>query len=62
MLSEPLVGGRCGYMEPTDDGAVQCHEMGLRITVKDPLGTYHSIVRCIEHSDWIEAKLCRVNH
>lgn len=54
-MSELLVGGQCGYMEPTDDGAVQCREMGLRITVKDPLGTYHSIVRCIEHSDWIEA-------
>lgn len=53
---EVLVGGRCGYMEPTDDGAVQCFEMGLRITVTDGLGRYYSIVRCIEHSDWIEAR------
>ena len=49
-----LIGGRCGYAEPTDDGAVECFEIGLRITVRDPFGNLMSIVRCIEHSDWIE--------
>ena len=54
-MGEMKVGGRCGYMEPVDDGAVPCQEMGLRFTVYDNLtGTYHSIVRCVEHSDWIE--------
>lgn len=53
-MSEQLVGGRCGYMEPVEDGAIQCTEIGLRITVSDVHGSLHSIVRCIDHSDWIE--------
>lgn len=55
-MDKMTVGGRCGYMEPTEDGARQCDQIGVRITVSDELGHLHSIVRCIEHSDWIEAE------
>ena len=47
--------GQCGYAEPTDEGLTECINSGLRITVKAPLGNFMSIVRCREHSDWIEA-------
>lgn len=50
------VGGRCGYADILEDGIKECQNMGLRIRVQDPLGYYMSIVRCIEHSDWIERK------
>jgi len=46
--------GLCGYAEPDDDGDIECRASGLRITVKDGLGNLVSIVRCKEHSDWIE--------
>ena len=48
------IGGQCGYADILDDGIAECQNMGLRFTVIDPFGHYHSIVRCIEHSDWIE--------
>lgn len=44
---------RCGYAVPTDDGAIRCPEIGLRITVREPLGHLMSIIRCQRHSDWI---------
>ena len=47
--------GCCGYAEPTDEGAVECHKSGLRLTVRDPLGFLRSIVRCRQHSDWVNA-------
>lgn len=47
--------GRCGYAEPTDEGARECGASGLRITVREPLGHLMSIIRCKQHSDWIEA-------
>lgn len=50
-----LVGGRCGYVEILDDGIEECQQMGLRITVQSAFtGRLMSIVRCIDHSDWIE--------
>ena len=56
-MGDMTIGGRCGYAEPDDDwGVIQCENIGLRITVKDLLGNLMSIVRCIEHSDWVEAK------
>ena len=50
-----VVIGRCGYAEPTEEGAEECHRSGKRITVQDPLGSLMEIVRCRRHSDWIEA-------
>jgi hypothetical protein len=50
-----LIGGRCGYADILEDGLRECQEMGLRITVRDEFGHLHSVVRCIDHSDWIEA-------
>ena len=47
--------GRCGYAEPTDDGAAECKATGKKIVVRDPFGSCVSIVRCRKHSDWIEA-------
>ena len=47
--------GRCGYSEPTDEGAVECCKSGLRLTVRDPLGFLRSIIRCRQHSDWVNA-------
>ena len=47
--------GPCGYTEPTDEGAIACRQSGMRLTVRDPLGSLVSIVRCRRHSDWIEA-------
>lgn len=52
-----LIGGKCGYATILDNGILECQQMGLRLTVYDALslGGFRSIVRCIEHSDWIEA-------
>lgn len=50
----PLIGGRCGYWHENEFGSMQCVEMGIRLTVKDPLGNLMSIVRCHEHSDWVD--------
>jgi hypothetical protein len=47
--------GLCGYADPTDDGSGECRASGLRITVRDCFGRLVSIVRCRQHSDWIEA-------
>lgn len=57
-MSEMTVGGRCGYWgwEHGGDDSKQCDKLGLRITVLTPSGMPMSIVRCVEHSDWIEAK------
>ena len=56
-MSEFHVGGQCGYFEPDDDGDIQCTEVGLRHLSATPNGTLISIVRCVEHSDWIEPPL-----
>ena len=48
--------GPCGYAEPTDEGAVECRHSGKRLRVRDPLGYMAVIVRCRQHSDWIEAR------
>lgn len=50
---------RCGFAEPDDErGAIECGRMGLRIIVREPFfGRLMSIVRCHDHSDWIEAIL-----
>ena len=53
-MSQMTVGGRCGYVDILEDGVQECDQIGLRLTVRDPLGHLMSIVRCIEHSDWIE--------
>lgn len=56
-LDRMTVGGRCGYAEPDDElGEIRCENMGVRITVQDPLGMRMSIVRCNEHSDWVEVR------
>ena len=47
--------GPCGFAEPTDEGAIACRQSGKRLTVRDPLGSLRSIVRCRRHSDWVEA-------
>lgn len=55
-LDKMTIGGRCGYAEPDDAvGSIQCENIGLRVIVQDPLGGYHSVVRCENHSDWVEA-------
>jgi len=55
-MSEMTVGGRCGYVDILDEGIAECNEPGLRFTVRDLSGHLMSIVRCIDHSDWIEAQ------
>ena len=54
-MGEMTVGGHCGYAGFKEDGIVECQNMGLRIRVTNEFGDYMSIVRCIEHSDWIQA-------
>lgn len=58
MKAELLVGGQCGYWgwEHGGEDSQQCDQPGVRITVRDGHGGLMSIVRCIEHSDWIEAE------
>ena len=52
-MPEPLITiGRCGYAEPTEDGAWCCTKSGVRFTVEDAFGYLRSIVRCQEHGDW----------
>jgi len=56
-MKEPTIGGRCGYADILEDGILECQQPGLRYTVYDPCGYFRSIIRCVEHSDWIEAKM-----
>jgi hypothetical protein len=57
-MGDMTVGGRCEYAEPSDEwGQIQCENVGLRIMVRDLSGGLRSIVRCMDHSDWIEAQM-----